>query len=94
MTRQVAVATRGHQDGPVTFIATRSRHCTSVNYRTMERSQQQAQDAVNTLYEVSQILDTGLDRQSLAICVSLIERGVSPKALAEIVSQLKKERSN
>lgn len=60
----------------------------------MERSQQQAQDAVNTLYEVSQILDTGLDRQSLAICVSLIERGVSPKALAEIVSQLKKEAPN
>lgn len=55
---------------------------------------QQAREAVDTLYELSQILDTKLDKQSLAICMSLIERGVSPKALAEIVNQLQQQKEN
>ena len=41
--------------------------------------------ALDLLFELSGILQTGLDRETLSICIQLIERGVNPEALAEIV---------
>ena len=43
------------------------------------------------MYEISQILDCSLDRQTLSILVSLCENGVDPKALATVVQELRKE---
>lgn len=43
------------------------------------------------LLEISNILNTGLDRKTLAILVELIEMGVNPEALAEAVKELKRE---
>ena len=37
---------------------------------------------IPVLYDISQLLNTQLDRETLAICVSMIESGVSPEALA------------
>jgi hypothetical protein len=34
------------------------------------------------LYDISQLLNTQLDKETLATCVSLIENGVNPDALA------------
>lgn len=34
------------------------------------------------LYDISQLLNTQLDRETLATCVSMIENGVNPEALA------------
>jgi len=34
------------------------------------------------LYEISSILNTGLDKHTLSLCVSLCENGVNPEALA------------
>lgn len=34
------------------------------------------------LHEISGLLSTDLDKEALAICVSLIENGVNPEALA------------
>ena len=34
------------------------------------------------LYDVSQLLNTGLDRETLVTCVGMIESGVNPEALA------------
>lgn len=34
------------------------------------------------LHEISTLLNTGLDRQTLSLCVSLCENGVNPEALA------------
>jgi mitotic-spindle organizing protein 1 len=43
---------------------------------------EKTREAVNVLYEVSQLLDTGLDKYTLSLCVSLIESGVHPETLA------------
>ncbi|EDQ89917.1 uncharacterized protein MONBRDRAFT_16892, partial [Monosiga brevicollis MX1] len=43
------------------------------------------------LFEVSRILNTGLDRETLAICVSLMEAGINPEALAAVVKELRRE---
>ncbi|KAK3069170.1 hypothetical protein LTR53_012704 [Teratosphaeriaceae sp. CCFEE 6253] len=41
-----------------------------------------ARDTIAILHEISTLLNTNLDRQSLSYCVSLIENGVNPEALA------------
>jgi mitotic-spindle organizing protein 1 len=34
------------------------------------------------LYDISQLLNTQLDKDTLATCISMIESGVNPEALA------------
>ena len=46
------------------------------------------------LYEISQILNTGLNRQQLEILVQLCEMGVNPEVLANVVNQLRKESNS
>ena len=43
------------------------------------------------IYEMSQLLNCGLDQKTLSILVALIENGVNPEALANIVKELKRE---
>ena len=43
------------------------------------------------LYDISTILDTGLDRETLSILVGLCETGVNPEALAAVVKELQRE---
>ena len=43
------------------------------------------------LFEISNILNTGLDRETLAILVNLCESGVHPEALAAVVKELRRE---
>lgn len=45
------------------------------------------------LYEMSTLLNTGLDRETLAICVSLLESGVNPEALALVVKDLRSTKA-
>ncbi|KAI0163151.1 hypothetical protein LQW54_010623 [Pestalotiopsis sp. IQ-011] len=53
--------------------------------------QQAAQQAVDILHEISTILNCQLDRKQLSICISMIENGVNPEALAHVVQYLRKE---
>ncbi|RYP93747.1 hypothetical protein DL770_000119 [Monosporascus sp. CRB-9-2] len=53
--------------------------------------QQAAQQAVDILHEISTILNCHLDRRTLSICISMIENGVNPEALASVVQYLRKE---
>lgn len=41
-----------------------------------------AREVIDVLYEISLLLNTGLDRNALSLCVSLCENGVNPEALA------------
>jgi len=50
-----------------------------------------ADQAVNTLYEISNILDCGVDKETLRILVGLCEAGVNPEALAHVVKELRRE---
>ncbi|EQC41192.1 hypothetical protein SDRG_01168 [Saprolegnia diclina VS20] len=54
----------------------------------------QAKEAFETVYELSRLLNTGLDRESLGIIVSLIEKGVNPEALAAAVKEMRRTTSN
>jgi mitotic-spindle organizing protein 1 len=43
------------------------------------------------LAEISELMNTGLDRETLVICVSLCEAGVNPEALGAVIKELRAE---
>ncbi|KAI9049899.1 hypothetical protein LZ554_006047 [Drepanopeziza brunnea f. sp. 'monogermtubi'] len=56
-----------------------------------QASQAQAREVIDVFHEISTLLNADLDRQTLSICISLIENGVNPEALACVVRELKKD---
>ena len=50
-----------------------------------------AQETLEIITEISQLLNTGLDRESVSILTSLCEMGVNPEALAAVVKELRRE---
>ncbi|KAK3186653.1 hypothetical protein K4F52_004694 [Lecanicillium sp. MT-2017a] len=50
-----------------------------------------AQQAVDILHEISTILNCHLDRKTVSICISMIEKGVNPEALAQVIKDLRQE---
>ncbi|KAB0391303.1 hypothetical protein E2I00_008766, partial [Balaenoptera physalus] len=43
-----------------------------------------------SLLEISRILNTGLDMETLSICVRLCEQGINPEALSSVIKELRK----
>ncbi|KAF5845015.1 hypothetical protein GGP41_001119 [Bipolaris sorokiniana] len=50
-----------------------------------------AREVIDILHEIATLLNTHLDRQQLSYCVSLIENGANPEALAKVILQLREE---
>lgn len=44
----------------------------------------------NTIQNISDLMNTGLSKESLDICIKLMECGVHPQALAEVVNQIRR----
>jgi mitotic-spindle organizing protein 1 len=47
---------------------------------------------LSVLHQISQLLGTGLDKESLAIVATLCESGVSADALAAVVKEFRREQ--
>lgn len=58
---------------------------------TTESTTNEAREALDCLHELSQLLNTGLDKKTLTACVRLLEAGVHPDALAQIIQVLRSE---
>ncbi|MCJ1451240.1 hypothetical protein MMC28_001576 [Mycoblastus sanguinarius] len=56
-----------------------------------QSKRQAAREVIDILSEISLLLNTHLDRSTLSLCVSLIENGVNPDALATVIRELRKE---
>ncbi|KAF1330907.1 Mitotic-spindle organizing protein associated with a ring of gamma-tubulin 1, partial [Globisporangium splendens] len=48
-------------------------------------------EVLETVYELSRLLNTGLDRETLPIVMALIQKGVNPEALAAVIKDLRKD---
>jgi len=46
-------------------------------------------ETMDTLMEISRILDTGLDAATLNVCVQLCELGVNPEAIAAVIQEIR-----
>ncbi|XP_060576540.1 mitotic-spindle organizing protein 1-like isoform X1 [Ruditapes philippinarum] len=53
-----------------------------------------AKETMDVLMEMSKILNTGLDMETLATVVRLCESGVNPEALALVFNELRKESAS
>jgi len=51
----------------------------------------EASATVDLVYQLSQLLNTGLDRNQLSLCIGLTECGVNPEALAACIKELRRE---
>lgn len=58
---------------------------------TQEVKRKAAREVIDILHQLATLLNTHLDRQQLSYCVSLIENGVNPEALANVIRQLRAE---
>lgn len=56
-----------------------------------KRSITKDKGAFNALYNIAQILNTGLSREELILCIQLCEEGINPEMLAQIVREMKNE---
>ncbi|KAN0060669.1 hypothetical protein ACQY0O_007327 [Thecaphora frezii] len=59
--------------------------------RSQEARSASAQETMEILYDLSQLLNTGLSREQLRACVELVESGVNAEAVAMIVKNLRRE---
>lgn len=55
---------------------------------------EQAKEAYMTLLDISQLLGTELDPETLTICVRLCEAGVNPQSLANVLQVIRSEVEN
>ncbi|KAG5513712.1 hypothetical protein PMAC_000750 [Pneumocystis sp. 'macacae'] len=51
-----------------------------------------AKETIDILHEISLLLNTGLDKNTLSLCVSLCENGVNPESLANVIKELKRHK--
>ena len=59
--------------------------------QSQAEQQQEAQQALDVVWEISRLLNTGLNRQTVSVLTSLCESGVNPEALAAVVKELQLE---
>ncbi|MCD7461688.1 Glc7p regulatory subunit [Datura stramonium] len=50
-----------------------------------------ARDSLELVFHMSNILDTGLDRHTLSVLISLCDLGHNPEALAAVIKELRQE---
>ncbi|XP_073275535.1 mitotic-spindle organizing protein 1B-like [Primulina huaijiensis] len=50
-----------------------------------------ARESLDLVFHMSNILETGLDRHTLSILISLCEIGLNPESLAAVLKELHKE---
>ncbi|PHU23403.1 Mitotic-spindle organizing protein 1 [Capsicum chinense] len=53
-----------------------------------------ARDSLELVFHMSSILDTGLDRHTLSLLISLCDLGLNPESLAALIKELRQEKQN
>ncbi|TIA74989.1 hypothetical protein D6C83_00386 [Aureobasidium pullulans] len=82
-------ATAKHSISVHPALISHYKHHQNITMPPTEDKRKAARETIDILYEISSLLNTNLDRQSLSYCVSLIENGVNPDALATVLKDLR-----
>lgn len=53
----------------------------------------ESKEALDTLMELSKLLNTGLDAKTLTACVQLCELGIHPESIATVIKEIKSKVS-
>jgi mitotic-spindle organizing protein 1 len=65
-----------------------------MNISSAEDVLETRQDEVEALFGLSSILQCGLDKRTLAVLLQLVEAGVHPEALADLVLEYRSKAEN
>lgn len=57
-------------------------------------SDEQAEQSLDVLYEISRLMNCGIPRDKLGTCMQLIELGVHPQVLADIIHELQQNKQS
>ena len=49
---------------------------------------------IKVVHEISKLLNTGLDRETVGVCIELIENGANPEALVAVIKELLREQKS
>ncbi|PKU70326.1 mitotic-spindle organizing protein 1-like [Dendrobium catenatum] len=49
---------------------------------------QNAKDTLDLAFQISNVLDTGLDRHTLSLLIALLDRGINPEPLSALIREL------
>ncbi|KAL2939772.1 Mitotic-spindle organizing protein 1B [Bienertia sinuspersici] len=52
-----------------------------------------ARDSLELAFQMSNVLDSGLDRHTLSVLIAVCDLSLNPEALAAVVKELRKEPS-
>ena len=52
-----------------------------------------AKESLDLVFQMSNILETGLDRHTLSLLVALCDRGVNPESLAALIKEFRPNRA-
>ncbi len=61
------------------------------NENVVKISARKGKKVLDITHEMSRILDCDVDRETVAVCISLLENGADPESLAVVVKELKRE---
>ncbi|KAG9154900.1 hypothetical protein Leryth_015543 [Lithospermum erythrorhizon] len=53
-----------------------------------------ARDSLELAFQISNILETGLDRHTLSILIALCDAGINPESLAVLVKELRTDSAS
>lgn len=85
----------GKNEGSGTTRHGHSSSSSNGNVKTEEEKLQrkeESREAMRIIQEMSSILNTGLDAESLAICLRLCENGANPQTLASLIKGWRQEQ--
>lgn len=55
----------------------------------INKKEEEIQELMGELFELSQLLNCGIDQKTLGIIVNLVEAGVNPVAVAQMVKEVR-----
>ncbi|XP_017057733.1 mitotic-spindle organizing protein 1 [Drosophila ficusphila] len=59
-----------------------------------KKSTEKSERLLTILHAISEIVNAGLNKEAIAICVEMIESGVSAKSLVKIVKSIREDIEN
>jgi mitotic-spindle organizing protein 1 len=57
----------------------------------MEETLEKRGHEVDAIYQLAQLVNTGLDRKIIAIAMELIEYGVNPESIADVILEIRQQ---
>lgn len=58
----------------------------------MDPKEAEQQQQLEVAFEINKLLNCGLDKETLSICMGLLETGVNPEALADVIKEIRREK--